>query len=289
MNGSAPEKGTLYLCATPIGNLEDITLRALRVLREAALIAAEDTRRTRTLLQHYGIDTPVTSYHAHNEAQKCDAIVARLLNGEDVALVSDAGTPLLSDPGLLLVQAAIDAGVTVSPIPGASALVAAAAASGFPMRPLYFGGFLPRQSSQRLKALREVAALRATLVFYETPHRLVQALEDVAEALPARRIAVARELTKVHESIVRGSAGELAAHYRKEPPRGECVLVIDGPGRTSPAEAAPSEDEVLSALKARLESGMSKKEAIREVAETLGVDRKLVYRIAVALPGAPQD
>lgn len=270
------------MCSTPIGNLEDITLRALRVLREVALIAAEDTRHTRKLLQHYGIETPVTSFHAHNEASKCASIVERLLAGDDVALVSDAGTPLLSDPGLLLVQTAIEAGITVSPVPGPSALMAGAVASGFPLHPLYFGGFLPRQRTQRLKVLREAGKIGATLVFYEAPHRLVQALEDVAEVFPGRRAAVARELTKVHESVLRGAAGELAAHYRKEPPKGECVILVEGPGETG-EEDRLTDDELRSELVRRMADGMSKKEAVKEVTVRLGVERKRVYRIALEL------
>lgn len=281
---SEREKGTLYVCSTPIGNLEDVTLRALRVLREVALIAAEDTRRTRNLLRHYGIATPITSFHAHNEAEKARYILSRLLAGDDVALVSDAGTPLLSDPGLALVQAAIDAGVHVSPVPGASALMAAAVASGMRLHPLYFGGFLPRQRSERLKALHAVAQLDATLVFYEAPHRLVEALEALAEVFPQRRVAVARELTKVHESVLRGSAQELAAHYAQEPPKGECVVVIEGPVAAESERADPGDDEVLAQLERALEAGMSKKQAIKEVAQKLGVDKRRVYRIAVDLP-----
>lgn len=281
---SEREKGTLYVCSTPIGNLEDVTLRALRVLREVALIAAEDTRRTRNLLRHYGIATPITSFHAHNEAEKARYILSRLLAGDDVALVSDAGTPLLSDPGLTLVQAAIDAGVHVAPVPGPSALLAAAVASGFRLHPLYFGGFLPRQRSARLKALQSVAQLDATLAFYEAPHRLVEMLEEVAAVFPQRRVAVARELTKLHESVLWGTAGELAVHYKKEPPKGECVVLIEGPAAAEVQPGEPSDDVVRSELEKALDSGLSKKDAVKEVAQKLGVDKKRVYRIAIAHP-----
>lgn len=197
--------GRLYLCATPIGNLEDISLRALRILGEVAWIAAEDTRQTMKLLRRYEIATPVISYHEHNEEERATALVERLIAGEDGALVSDAGTPAISDPGYPLVQRAIEAGVPVIPVPGPSAVIAALIVSGLPPHPFYFGGFLPRKKQERQKTLEELRSLSATLVFYEAPHRLAQTLRQAADVLGARDAAVARELTKVHEEVRRGS------------------------------------------------------------------------------------
>src|SRR6266852_5445816 len=196
--------GTLYLVATPIGNLEDITHRAVRILREVDLIACEDTRHTRRLLDHYGIARPVTSYHEHNETARAEELVARLAAGTNLALVSDAGMPLVSDPGYRVVAAAVRAGIPVVPVPGASALVAALAASGLPTDSFYFVGFLSAKSGQRARALEAVRDQTATLVFYEAPHRILDALEDVERILGPRQVVVARELTKVHEEFLRG-------------------------------------------------------------------------------------
>ncbi|HEV2763744.1 MAG TPA: 16S rRNA (cytidine(1402)-2'-O)-methyltransferase, partial [Pyrinomonadaceae bacterium] len=205
--------GTLYLVATPIGNLEDITRRALRVLSEVDLVACEDTRHTRQLLERYGIDRPTVSYHEHNEQERAAELASRLAAGESVALVSDAGTPAVSDPGFRLVRACVEQGVAVVPVPGPSAFVAALVASGLPTDEFYFGGFLPARTHARRARLEEVRALRATLVFYETPHRLAHALADALELLGEREAAVARELTKLHEEIVRGRLSELLERF----------------------------------------------------------------------------
>ena len=208
--------GTLYIVATPIGNLEDITLRALRVLREVDWIACEDTRQTRKLLEHFGIAKPMVSYHEHNESGRAAELVERLTRGGSGALVSDAGTPLISDPGYRLVQAAIAAAIPVVPIPGASAAVSALSAAGLPTDAFRFCGFLPPKSSQRRKTLEQLKPETGTLIFYETPHRILEALEDVAAVMGSRPVVVARELTKLHEEFLRGTAAECARNW----PRG---------------------------------------------------------------------
>jgi len=282
--------GRLYLCATPIGNLEDITLRALRVLREVDWIAAEDTRHTLKLLRHYDIRTPVISYHEHNEAQRSQELIQRLLRGEEGALVSDAGTPVISDPGYPLVRLAIDSGIPVLPLPGPSALTAALIVSGLPPHPFYFGGFLPRREKERKAALQAVAGLPATLVFYEAPHRLRQTLQDAARVLPGRRAAVARELTKVHEEVIRGTIEELVAHFAGTAVRGECVLLIEGAklGREEKTrEQAPSETEIREALEAEIRSGATRKEAIERVASLYGIGRNWVYRLSLDIGRRP--
>jgi 16S rRNA (cytidine1402-2'-O)-methyltransferase len=221
------ETGTLYLVSTPIGNLEDITLRALRVLEESALVACEDTRHSARLFDRHGISTPRTSFHEHNEQDKCEVLLRRLLDGKDLALISDAGTPAISDPGYRLVHRAAEAGVTVVPIPGPSAALAALTVSGISTAGFVFLGFLPPKHGARHKALEEAASYPLALILYEAPHRLEALLEDMAEVLgPNRRIAVARELTKVHEEVLRGTAEELLEHFRETKPRGEITLVV---------------------------------------------------------------
>jgi 16S rRNA (cytidine1402-2'-O)-methyltransferase len=225
--------GVLYVVATPIGNLEDISLRALRVLREVDLVACEDTRRTRVLLAHHGIATPTTSYHEHNARVRGPELVGRLLEGRSVALVTDAGTPGLSDPGFRLVREARAAGVTVVPVPGPSAVAAALSASGLPADRFVFEGFLPVKPGRRLNRLRALAALEMTVVLYEAPHRILATLDAVAQVFGDREIVVARELTKQFEEI---TAAPAAAHRARlaaaGPPRGEFTLVI--PGRPAP-------------------------------------------------------
>jgi len=218
---------TLHLVATPIGNLEDISARALRILSQVGLIAAEDTRHTARLLQHYGIRTPCLSYHEHNKLTRLERVLAALEAG-DVALVSDAGTPALNDPGYELVQAVLAAGHTVSPVPGACAPVAALVASGLPTDTFLYLGYLPRRQSERLRLLQSVASLPHTLIFLETPHRLLEALSDLAGQLGSRMVAVARELTKLHEEIYRGTLVQALEHFTTQPPRGEFTLVVAG-------------------------------------------------------------
>ncbi len=272
--------GTLYLVATPIGNLEDITLRALRVLREVDLIAAEDTRHTRKLLRHHGIDRPLTSYHEHNERARLPRLLEALAQG-DVALVSDAGTPALSDPGYHLVRAAWEAGHRVVPVPGPSAVTAALAASGLPTDTFLYLGYLPRRAAERRRLLADLAPERHTLVAFEVPHRLRAALEDlVATFGPDRSAALCRELTKVYEEIRRGTLADLAAHFRQVEPRGEFTLVI----APAPEPARWAEAEVRRALAERLAAGLSPSQAAREVAAESGWPRREVYRLATEEP-----
>jgi 16S rRNA (cytidine1402-2'-O)-methyltransferase len=220
--------GVLYIVSTPIGNLEDITLRALRVLKGADLVAAEDTRHTGNLLRHFGIETPLCSFYSHNQDRRVPEIVARLLDGRSVALVADAGTPGISDPAVSLVRASIDAGITVVPIPGPAALVAALVASGLDTHEFTFIGFLPAKPGRRRRALEALAAEPRTVVLYESPHRIQKVLVELAETFGERPAALGRELTKLHEEFERGTLAELAARYAEKKPRGEYVIVIAG-------------------------------------------------------------
>ncbi|MBW4437673.1 MAG: 16S rRNA (cytidine(1402)-2'-O)-methyltransferase [Pleurocapsa minor GSE-CHR-MK-17-07R] len=270
--------GTLYLVPTPIGNLEDITLRALRVLREAALIAAEDTRTTRNLLTHFQISTPCTSYHEHNKLGKLDAIFAALEAG-DVALVSDAGTPGISDPGYELVQAAIQRGFSVTPLPGANAAITALVASGLPTETFIFLGFAPKKDKARRTLLTALAHVERTLIFYESPHRLTDLLAVIAELLPERKVCVARELSKIYEEFVRGTAASALAHYKASPPRGEIVVLIEG--HTPSAPEPWDEADVRERLRALLGEGLSVRDAATQVAGESAWDRGEVYALAV--------
>lgn len=263
---------TLYLVATPIGNIEDITLRALRVLKEVSVIAAEDTRTTRKLLSHYDIHTRLTSYNEHNADARTPALLQALESG-DVALVSDAGMPAISDPGRRLVEAAAGAGFAVSPVPGPSALPAALAVSGLPNDHALFLGFLPNRGAERKRLLATVAPLPFTLVFYEAPHRLQDRLGELLEALGNRRIAVCREMTKVYEEIFRGTIRDAIDHF--DEPRGEFVLVVEG-SRQAPTPP-PDDSSPLEALRALRTSGASAKEAVAEVSRRFHLPRRAVY------------
>ena len=273
--------GALYVVATPIGNLEDVTLRALRVLREASLIAAEDTRTTRKLLSRYDVHTPVTSFHDANAARKLPALLAALRDGV-VALVSDAGMPLVSDPGYQLVSAATAAGVPVVAVPGPSAVTAALVVSGLPADRFLFLGFLPRKAGERRSALRALAREQHTLVAFEAPHRLRQTLNDLLSALGDRRIAVCRELTKLHEEVFRGSVQEALAHFTE--PRGEFTLVVEGAPAATPA--ASLDDARTELLRLRAE-GARAKDAVDTVAGALGLPRRRVYRLWLDLRAPP--
>ncbi|MCS7315648.1 MAG: 16S rRNA (cytidine(1402)-2'-O)-methyltransferase [Bryobacteraceae bacterium] len=274
--------GTLYLVATPIGNLEDITLRALRILREVDLIACEDTRQTRKLLEHYGIHKPTISYHEHNEQARAEELAARLREGARIALVSDAGTPLISDPGYRLVQRAIAEGVPVEPVPGPSALLAALTASGLPTDAFRFGGYLPARPSARRKALSALREERATLVFYEAPHRILETLADIEEVLGPRPVVVARELTKLHQEFLRGAPGEVRRALAGRPAvKGEITLLV---GRACEAAGEVSPDEVgTDRLRRQVEqamgAGLSRTEAIKSVAREHGLPKRALYRI----------
>ncbi len=255
---------TLYVVPTPIGNLEDITLRALRVLGEVALIAAEDTRTTGVLLAHYAIKTPLTSYHEHNKLAKLYAILDAL-DGGDVALVSDAGTPGLSDPGYELINAAIERGVRVVPLPGPSALIPAVVASGLPTDSFTYLGFLPRKAAARRTALAAAQPLPHTLVMYEAPHRLLDTLADIRDVLGPRQVAVCREISKLYEEIRRGTVDEVLDHFMQEAPRGEIVIVVAGAALEPPADWTA--DEVRAALAERLARGEPRSAAAKAVAD----------------------
>jgi len=276
-----PDRGTLYLCATPIGNLEDITFRALRVLKEADVIAAEDTRHAAKLLSHYGIETPIVSFHEHNEDERAHELVRRLLAGENVALISDAGTPAISDPGFALVRLAVEKGIAVVAVPGPSAFLAALVSSGLPPYPFYFGGFLPRKRAERRRLLESLASLEATLVFYESPHRIDATLEDVAHVFPDRKVAVARELTKKFEEIVRGDAQDVRRRFAGSQAKGEFVVLIGGAAQGKREE--PSCAQIERAIIDALREGKSKREAALSVASLLGVSRKTAYDLAIQL------
>jgi 16S rRNA (cytidine1402-2'-O)-methyltransferase len=269
--------GCLYLVATPIGNLEDITLRALRVLKEADLIACEDTRQTQKLLQHYGIHKELVSYHEHNELTRAPELVIQLEEGAEVALVSDAGMPVVSDPGYRLVAQCLRHHIPVIPIPGASAFVAAMAASGLPTEEFLFVGFLPSRAGARRKKLEALKAEPRVIVLYEAPHRLAETLSDAAEIFGARPGVVAREVTKIHEEFLRGSLEELRDAARKRTPRGEITLVI-GPatGAERPVASEVSLRKRVEQLEA--ETGMDRKAALKQAARERGLGRREAYK-----------
>ena len=274
--------GKLYLVATPIGNLKDVTLRALDVLRDVDVIACEDTRHTQKLLNHFGIKAKTISYHDHNEATRAPELIERLLNGDSIAVVSDAGTPAIADPGFRLVQAAAEDGIDVVPIPGPVAFVTAAAASGLATDSIYFGGFLPARKGERQKRLRECADIPATLVFYEAPHRLAKSLIDCAEVLGDRDAAVARELTKLHEEIARGTLRKLAKRFTESTAKGEIVLVIDR-GHKGKSDAfrrydADAETTLEQRVQALQQQGLDKKTALKAAAKEFGLSRSEAYR-----------
>ncbi|NTU72513.1 MAG: 16S rRNA (cytidine(1402)-2'-O)-methyltransferase [Coriobacteriia bacterium] len=271
--------GRLVVCATPIGNLGDVTLRVLDALREADTVAAEDTRVTRKLLARYEIETRLERCDEHTVERQTPALVERMLGGEVIALVSDAGTPGVSDPGARLVDACIDGGVVVEVLPGASAILAALVASGLPTHAFYFGGFLPRKAGERSRALEALATLDATLIFYESPHRSAATLAALAEAFPGRRAALARELTKLHEEVVRGVVEDVAADIAaRENLKGEVVLLV-GPAPARLREAADPKT-VISAVERLIAEGASRSEAVKRAAKELGVPRSEVYEIA---------
>ena len=266
--------GRLYLVATPIGNLEDITYRAVRILGEAGVIACEDTRQTHKLLERYGIQKPTISYHEHNAAERSADLVARMVNGTIVALVSDAGMPLVSDPGYRLVRAAIDAGVPVIPIPGASASLAALAASGLATDAFHFAGFLPAKTGQRIRTLESLANEEATLVFYEAPHRILETLEAIEATLGPRPVVVARELTKIHEEFLRGTAAEIRTQLAaRDSIKGEITLLV------GKAEAPPPDDTPIDeAVEALVREGVPRMDAIKQIARRRGLSKREVYK-----------
>ncbi|MFN8414474.1 MAG: 16S rRNA (cytidine(1402)-2'-O)-methyltransferase, partial [Anaerolineales bacterium] len=268
--------GTLYLVATPIGNLEDISPRALRILRESKLIAAEDTRHSGVLLKHFNINTPLTSYFEHNKINKLDVILNALADG-DVALISDAGTPAINDPGYELVKAALASNFDVRPVPGPSSPIAALTVSGLPTDSFLYLGYLPSKANERRKALTQVSDQPHTLIFLESPHRIADSLEDILAALGDRQICVAREMTKMYEEYWRGQVSAAIEYFKSKDPRGEFTLVIAG--KTKEERSVWTEEEVLSSIKNELKAGKSAKEISVELAEQSGWNKKEVYAL----------
>ncbi|MEX0979798.1 MAG: 16S rRNA (cytidine(1402)-2'-O)-methyltransferase [Gemmatimonadota bacterium] len=279
---------TLYLVSTPIGNLSDITMRATETLAAVSRVLAEDTRRTRILLDHLALATPLTSLHAHNETARTERVVQWLNEGADLALVTDAGTPLISDPGARLVRSVLDAGHDVVPIPGPSAPIAALVASGLPAERFTFLGFLPRKGRERTALLERISTAEETIVLFESPERLGALLEALeATCGPAREVAVAREITKLHEHFLRGTLEEARAYYQDVPPRGEVTVVI-APGKPAegdPAGVAVDEGAARALGQALLDEGARPSQAAREVARRLDIPRNLAYRIIQSISG----
>ena len=275
--------GRLVVCPTPIGNLEDVTLRVLSSLREADVVACEDTRRTRVLLDRYGVSARLVSYHEHNEERRAAELVERMREGQVVALVSDAGMPLVSDPGYVLVRACVGAGLPVEVLPGPSAAVTALVASGLPGDEWRFAGFLPRKKAELRTVLAQPGG---TLVAFESPRRLPGTLALLASLDPSREVAVCRELTKAHEEVVRGSAGELAERYAGKPPKGEVALVL---GPLEASAAAGTGDAALAALRRLVEAGAKPRKAAAVVAELTGASANALYRGLTSTPQQDRD
>lgn len=268
--------GVLYIVGTPIGNLEDLSLRAQRILQTVAVVACEDTRQSSKLMAAADAHRPLISLHEHNEAQRCHELVSRLIGGEDVALISDAGTPLISDPGYRLVEAAVAAGIAVSPVPGASAVLSALSASGLPTDQFAFIGFLPHKQGARRKALETWAEAPATLVCFESPHRILEALDDLNEIWPTRPMAACRELTKLHEEILRGTAAEIARSLKSRPAiKGEFTLVIDRAAAVDSVLANPV--DLKSEVDRLVAEGMPRMEAIKQAARKAGLNKREAY------------
>jgi 16S rRNA (cytidine1402-2'-O)-methyltransferase len=269
--------GTLFVVATPLGNFEDITYRAVRTLGECDAIACEDTRHSRKLLDHFGIRKPVFSLHDHNEQARVEELLGRLAAGERVAVISDAGTPLISDPGYRIVEAAVEAGFAVVPIPGPSAITAALSAAGLPTDRFYFGGFLPARSTARAAELEARIEEEATLVYFESPHRILDTLADIERLMPGRSVTAARELTKLHEEFLRGSAGKIREELALRPQiLGEFTLLVAKQAKT---RSLPPEAEIRRQVKERIRSGEDRKTAMKAVAKRIGIGKADVYRL----------
>jgi 16S rRNA (cytidine1402-2'-O)-methyltransferase len=276
--------GILYIVATPIGNLEDITLRAVRVLKEVDLIAAEDTRHTQVLLNHYDIHTPLTSYHEHNERTKAQPLVERLVRGDSIALVCDAGTPAISDPGYRLVIEATRAGIRVVPLPGASALAAVLSASGLPTDRFVFEGFLPAKKQERKIKLQTLGNESRTLVFYEAPHRLMESLQDLQQALGDREIVLAREVSKVHEEFLRGAVSQIIAQLAGQTVKGEITLVVHG----ATEESDVAEEELKGEIRQLAEGGMGVKAISEFLSDRYHLSRRKIYQLALQIKNASE-
>jgi 16S rRNA (cytidine1402-2'-O)-methyltransferase len=270
-------KGTLYIVSTPIGNLEDITLRALRILKEVDLIAAEDTRRSLKLLAHYGISKPMISYWREKEKARSDEIMSRLHAGQSVALISDAGTPGISDPGELLIKKAVEEHLRVVSIPGPSALVASLTVSGLPAEEFTFIGFLPSGKSQRRKVLADLSIERRTLIFYEAPHRVIDTLTDIGEIVGERKASLVKEITKIHEEVLRGSISEILSELKNSVVAGEYVIILEG----RKGERPPVTGIVLSEIRALMKKGLGRKEAVKKIADEYGISKKELYNASL--------
>ncbi len=278
--------GCLYLVATPIGNLEDMTYRAVRILGEVDIIAAEDTRNSIKLLNHFDIKTPMTSYHEHNKYEKATELVAKLVEGKNIAVITDAGTPGISDPGEELVKQCYEAGVTVIPVPGACAAVNAVIASGLPTRRFSFEAFLPADKKERKYILEELKVETRTMIIYEAPHRLVKTLKELIEALGNRRATICRELTKKHETFFLTTLEEAISYYEATEPKGECIIVVEGLSREAILEEARGQWDAMSIdehLNHYMNQGIDKKEAVKMVAKDRGLPKREVYDIAKEL------
>lgn len=273
--------GKLFLCATPIGNLEDITLRVLRTLKEADLIAAEDTRNSIRLLNHFEIRTPMTSYHEYNKIEKARTLIEKMQSGMNIALITDAGTPGISDPGEELVRMCYEAGIEVTSLPGPAACVTALTLSGLPTRRFAFEAFLPMEKKERKEILEELVNETRTIILYEAPHKLIRTLKDLKEVLGNRRMTLCRELTKKHETAFRTTIDDLIAYYENEKPLGECVLVIEGKSRREIREEKAASWEEIS-LEEHMEiyekQGLSRKDAMKQVAKDRGISKRDVYQ-----------
>jgi 16S rRNA (cytidine1402-2'-O)-methyltransferase len=276
--------GILYVVATPIGNLEDISLRALRILKEADLIAAEDTRHTRILLSHYDIRTPLTSYHEHNEKTQAPKLVERLQRGENIALVSDAGTPAISDPGYRLVVQALGAGLRVTPLPGPSAVAAVLSASGLPTDRFIFEGFLPSKQQERETKLQALRNESRTLIFYEAPHRLKESLTDMQRILGDRAIVIAREVSKVHEEFLRGTIDGVISQLAEREVKGEITIVVHG----ATGQVQVSGDELESEIRRLADEGLGVKQISELLGQRYGLAKRAVYQLALRLRSAPE-
>ena len=273
-------KGTLYVVSTPIGNLEDITLRAIRILKEVDVIAAEDTRHTLKLLNYYGISQPLISYWGEKERAKAEEVIGRLSTGDSVALVSDAGTPGISDPGSVLIKRAIEEDIQVVPVPGPAALIAALTISGFSTEEFVFCGFLPAKQSQRRKFLEGLSLERRTVVIYESPHRVLESMAEMADIFGERNMFLAREVTKLHEEVLRGTVSGVFARLVESKIVGEYVLVIEG---RQDSEGGHREEDAIKEIKALMKKGLGRKEAVKRVAEQYGLSRKELYDKSLAV------
>ena len=274
-------QGKLYLCATPIGNLEDMTLRVIRTLKEVDLIAAEDTRNSIKLLNHFEIKTPMTSYHEYNKIEKAHYLIAQMQEGKNVALITDAGTPGISDPGEELVRLCYEAGVEVTSLPGACACVTALTLSGLPTRRFCFEAFLPSDKKEKQAILEELKEETRTIILYEAPHRLVRTLEELLDSLGDRRATICRELTKKHETTFTTTLAQALAHYQQEAPKGECVIVLEGKSREEMAAETRAQWEKMSMeehMEYYLSQGVDKKEAMKKVAKDRGISKRDVYQ-----------